>query len=143
MAGGGISGFRGGLDRQKVVLLTPPVAAKSAGSVTGPAINRLGFQSLAMFAALGAETGSPTGRTVTVTIQDSADGSTGWADYKPDLVVTASVEAVAAGAAGLPSNVDLTGAKEYIRAVEVLAFTGGTTPTRFVNIIGVLSGKER
>lgn len=141
MAGRGISRMRGGLDEVKIVVLTPPVAAKSAGTVVGPAVNRLGYQSIALFAALGVETGAPTGRTLTVTIEDSADGTTGWAVYKADLIVTAAGELVVAGPT--PVNIDLTGAREYIRVQEVLAFVAGTTPTRFVNTIGILTGRER
>jgi hypothetical protein len=141
MAGRGISRMRGGLDEVKAIAMTPPAAAKSAGTVTGPAVNRLGYQSVALFAVKGAETGAPSARTLTVTIEDSADGSTGWAAYKPDLLVQVSGELVAAAAT--PVNADLTGAREWIRAIEVLAFTGGTAPTLLVSTVGVFTGRER
>jgi hypothetical protein len=125
-----------------VVKGTPP-AAVSAGTRNGAAINRIGFRSLTLHAATGAETGSPSARTVNAKIQDSADGSTGWADYVPPGSSTAAAVAeITAANAEAEVDVDLAGAKAYVRVVEVTAFTGGTSPTLGVATTVVLGGPE-
>lgn len=127
------------------VVGTPPAAAKSAGTVNGAAIDRKpvglpGFDSCKLIVATGAESGSPTARSSTCTIQDSDNGSTGWANYVPPNGA-ASVAVTAASSIG-EVNVDLSSARRFIRVVEVVAFTGGTTPTLLTNAIVVLGGDE-
>lgn len=102
--------------------------ANAAGTRTGDAVNRSAYQSCVLAAILGAETGTPTSFTYDAKIQDSADGSTGWADYTPDGSTVAALTQVTAGSATARLNVDLGGAKKYIRVVEVITITGGSTP---------------
>jgi len=124
-----------------------PPAAVSAGTRNGAAIDRspaggVHYHGLTLHAASGAETGAPSARTLDAKIQDSADGSTGWADYIPQATVAAIAQITAANAEA-EVDVDLSGAKRYVRVVEVVAFTGGTAPTLGAQETVILSGADR
>ena len=117
----------------KSITGTVPAAA-SAGTRNGTAINRRQNGAIAqgctLFVSSGAETGAPSARTLDAKIQDSADGSTNWADYiPPDQTTVAAAPQIVAASSSSEVDVNLAGAKAYIRVVEVLAFTAGTTPT--------------
>lgn len=112
-------------------------AAQSAGAVNGAAIDRQGYGSCVLIAQTGAETGSPSARSSTCKLQDSADGSTAWAD-----ITGASVAVAAVNTAG-EVDVNLAGAKRYIRVVNTTAFTGGTTPTLASSATVVLGGADK
>ncbi len=87
--------------------------------------------------ACGAASGSPTAQTVATKLQDSADGSTGWADVSgaaaTDLTADDTEDEV---------DIDLSGAKRYVRVVATISFTGGTTPSIPVAATLVLAGKD-
>src|SRR5688500_12336912 len=134
----GISRIRGGIEAGKVVAATTP-AAVSAGARNGNAIDRRGYHSIALGLVLGAETGSPSARTVSVVLETSADGSTGWTAFNSSVTQLRGT----LSQTGVLSNFDLEGALDYVRVVETLAFTGGSAPTRVVSTIGVLSGPNR
>lgn len=114
----------------------PPTAA-AAGTVTGTAINRAGFESCSMRLALGAATGTPTSFTADCKLQDSADGSTGWADISGAASTT-----LTAASTGNEKDVDLTVARAFIRAVQVTAFVGGSSPTIPVAVTVTLGGAK-
>lgn len=97
--------------------------SNAAGTRNGSAIDRQGFMSAVLVAKCGAATGSPSAQSVDVKLQDSEDGSTGWADLTGAAVATLDADNSIARVA-----VDLSGAKRYVRAVEVVAFTAGTSP---------------
>lgn len=111
-------------------------AASSAGSVNGSAIDRMGFSSCVLEVQTGAETGTPSARSATVKLQDSADGSTGWAD------ITGASVAVSAVNTRARLTVSLGAVKRYIRAVNTTAFTGGTTPTLASAAVVILGGAD-
>ncbi len=104
-------------------------------TVTGNAVQRVGasfrYDSGQLVVATGAATGSPTGISVAGKIQDSADGSTGWADV-PGTAITAIV----AQNSQTSINFIARGCQAYVRAVVTPAFTGGTSPA--LPIVGVL-----
>lgn len=112
-------------------------AANAAGTVNGPAIDRLGYGSCSLAAITGLDTGSPSARSATVKLQDSADGSTGWADITGASVAVAAVSSIG------EVDVNLAIAKRYIRAVTTTAFTGGTTPTLFSAAVVTLGGADK
>jgi hypothetical protein len=123
-------------------------AAASAGTRNGSAINRRVNGALALgmtlIAKTGAETGAPSARTLDAKIQDSADGSTGWADYiPPDQTTVGAITQITAASSIAEVEVNLSGAKAFIRVVDVLAFTGGTTPTLGIDTTAVLYGFDR
>lgn len=113
-------------------------AANAAGAVNGPAIDRMGYGSCSVAAITGLDTGTPSARSVTVKLQDSADGSTGWAD-----ITNAPTVAVSAVSSIGEAEVNLASAKRYIRAVATTAFTGGTSPTLFSAAVVTLGGPDK
>ena len=107
--------------------LSPPAARTS--TVTGSAVDLLGYKGrIKVSQEVGAVTG--TSPTLDGKIQDSADGSTGWAD-----VTGATFTQVTASTSLLSIGVDTRLAKRYIRYVGTIA---GTTPsfTMAVNAVG-------
>lgn len=103
----------------------------AAATVNGTAVDRTGYESCVLQGLVGAATGTPTAVSVTFKLQESADGSTGWAD-----VTDASVEATAENSA-VEADVNLAGALPYVRVVATVAFTGGTSPT--IDVAGLLT----
>jgi hypothetical protein len=114
-------------------------AASSAATRNSAAIDRLGFESAVLVVQSGATSGTPTTQTLDAKLQDSADGSTGWADYSPPQG-SAAVTQVTAADTTARVNVDLSGAKRYVRVAQTVAFTGGTSPTLLNNAALVLAG---
>jgi hypothetical protein len=119
----------------KPVAGTPPAAA-SAATRTSSAINRLVtgsgmYQSCVLTTDTGVTSGSPTSFTVNAKIQHSADGSTGWADYTPPggAAADAAITAITAASTQEKKSIDLSGAYQYVRISETVAFVGGTAPT--------------
>ncbi len=118
----------------KVVAGFSPTA--SAGeTINGAAIDRKDFQSCVLHARSGAVSGAPTTVTYDVRLQESADGVAGWTD-----IPGAAIAQIAAADTEKHVDVNLAGAKRYIRAVAVIAFTGGTAPTLVVAATVALGG---
>lgn len=99
--------------------------ARTAAAVNGPSIDRRGFDSCVLHTVGGAATGSPTGQTLDAKLQESADGSTGWADIVPAIAITQIV----ADDVEQRVDADLSGNKRFIRVVQTVTLTAGTTPT--------------
>jgi S-formylglutathione hydrolase FrmB len=115
-----------------------------AATVAGASIDRAAQPSMPRSAEvtlmLGALTGTPTAVSAVMTLQDSADDST-WASVldKDGNAVTVTVAAASTLAR---VDVDLSGARQYIRGNLVLGFTAGTTPTADLTAQLALSGYE-
>lgn len=109
-------------------------AAQVDGTVNGAAIARDGALSLCLPIMLGAATGAPTSFTVIPKLQDSADGATGWADYGSAGAALIADDEVS------QLNIDLSGAKAYVRVVYTVLFVGGTSPAIDVAGVPVLGG---
>lgn len=116
------------------------VTNASAGTINGAAIDRQNYGSCELHHAAGDATGTPTTRTVDTKLQDSDDGSTGWNDYNPSGSGSGAAAQLTANDTEARKAIDLTGAKRYIRAVTVVAFTGGTSPAVPVAAAVVLGG---
>jgi hypothetical protein len=117
----------------KVVQSVPNVNA--GATLNGAAIDRMlttggneGYYSCVLTGGCGAATGTPTTQTYDVKLQDSADGSTGWADFTDEDGNGAITQITADDTNGTTGNVNLKSAKGFIRFVEIVAFTGGTSP---------------
>lgn len=110
---------------------------QAAGTVNGSAINRQGFLSAVLHCAAGAASGAPTAQTVDAKLQDSADGSTGWAD-----ITGAAITQLTADNSEAQVDVDLGTAKKFIRAVVDVGFTGGTSPSIPVAATVILGGAD-
>jgi hypothetical protein len=112
-----------------------PVSA-TAGSTNGAlVIDRRDYLSCKLSVVTGAVSGAPTTTSVTATLQDSDDGSTGWTDVA-DATTTAATAANSEGHV----DVDLSGVKRYIRVNRTVTFTGGTSPSVMVGAVVTLGG---
>lgn len=116
-----------------------PVAAGAAAQ-NGVAIDTLGYNSGTFVVHNGVATGVPTSYTVDGKVQESADGSTGWAD-----VVGAAITQIAANSIAKVIRVEGLGTsrKRYLRVVVTPAFVGGTSPAALVSAIANLGNAFR
>lgn len=114
-----------------------PQASDGVAAIEGPAIDRTGFLSAVLHGRTGAVAGAPTAQTYDLKLQESADGSTGWTD-----IPGAAITQITTADAEADVNVNLAGAKKYIRAVGTVTFTGGTTPTLQVAATVILGGAD-
>lgn len=117
----------------------PPATVTTDGNGTG--FDRLGY--LHALADLNVGAVSGTSETLDIKVQDSADNSTGWADYVPDVLFANNL--ATGTTAAFPQldstvansirklDIDLGAAKRYIRFVKTV---GGTTPS-FLCSVGV------
>lgn len=121
----------------KKVAAINPLAAQAAGAANGAAIDRLGYMSMSFIGQCGAATGTPSAQSVTFKLQESADGSTGWAD-----IADADADALTADNGVARIDLNLQARKRYIRAVATVAFTAGTSPTISVAGVAVLGGAD-
>lgn len=121
--------------------------SSAAGTVNGSAVDRMagggnvGYMSAKVVVQGGAASGTPSAQSITSTLQDSADGSTGWADVTDADGNAIGELAVISADDGISSlNVDLSRAKRYLRVESVIAFTGGTSPEVVHSACIVLGG---
>ncbi|MCP3105538.1 hypothetical protein LZ198_42510 [Myxococcus sp. K15C18031901] len=112
-------------------------AAVGAGTRNSAAVDRMGFDSCVLTASTGATTGTPTALSLGAKLQDSADGQNGWTDL-PGAVV----EPLTAPNAVARVNVRLPTARRFLRVVETVALTGGTSPTLGASSLIVLCGPD-
>lgn len=115
-------------DAIKSVFMLRPQAATS--TQTGAAIDTLGYNSASAALEVGAVSG--TTPTLDATIQESADGSTGWTTIETYTQVTASNNSQVKRIEGLG-----TSRKRYLRTVATIA---GTSPS-FALAINLLLGR--
>ena len=123
----------------KAAIGSIPLSSLGGAAVNGPAINRLGFDSCVLHTAGGSATGSPTAQTLDAKLQDSADGSTLWAD----LVPAAAITQITADDSEAQVDVDLSGVKKFIRVVQTVVLTAGTSPEWPVSSIVILGGASQ
>lgn len=123
-------------------------AAVAASTVNGTGIDRAGvtadqeYFSGVLEVSLGATTGAPTTISVAVSLQDSSDNSTfaavGSSFGGPIAITTAT-----AASQVVTANFNGLGLRRYVRAVAVVSFTGGTSPTIVVGANIVLCGAAK
>lgn len=112
-----------------------PQSLSGTTAVNGDSVDRLGYNSLVLFAQVGDATGSPSAFTATVKLQESDDDSTFTDISGATFVLDAD------GESG-QYNLDLAEYGRYIRAVATPAFTAGTSPTVPVQATIILGGAE-
>lgn len=105
----------------------------AAGTRTSAAIDRLAIgnpQSCKLMLGLGATSGTPTSFTADAKIQDCATTGGSYTDYVPPrgAAADAAVAQQTAASAVAVKDIDLSGAKQFLKIVEVVAFVGGTSP---------------
>jgi hypothetical protein len=110
----------------------------------GPAINRDGYLSALVGLNVSASMASGQSIAVTVRVQDSADGTTGWNDFLGgDPAVPAAVTLLQANQAGGQLqlyNIDLSGAKTFIRVAAKGNLSAASVDTAILSSCIVLGG---
>ena len=79
----------------------------------------------------------PTAQTVDAKLQESDDGATGWTDIAGAAIATLTADETAGGV-----DVNLSGAKAFVRVVATVGFTAGTTPAIPVAASLILGGAD-
>lgn len=102
---------------------------RTAATVNGGAIDLVSrglgnFKSGMIVNAINAIGGSPTDFTMTTTLQESADGSTGWTDVAGTELATTGDAATVEQLSFALDQVS----QRYVRIECVVAFTGGSSP---------------
>ena len=109
-----------------------PQSVSGASAVNGTSVDTLGYDNAKIHVYSAQASGSPSAASLAVTLQESADGSTNWANALDNtgtvigFTLSALQSAAALGAArveGLNLN-----RKRYLRVVVTPTFTGGTSP---------------
>jgi len=93
------------------------VAGSAAGTINGPSIDTVGYSEATICLALGNATG-----TLDVKVQDSLDGSTGWADIVGAAFVQKTATDDNSADIGMV-KLDGNTAKRYIRIVSTVQAT--------------------
>jgi hypothetical protein len=106
-----------------VLLGNVPITA-GAATRTSAGIDRLGYDTCLLIASTGAETGSPTGRTLDASLEHSDESGSGFTAF-----TGSDVTQITAVNITQVKSIDLSGAKRYIRVVEIATLTAGSTPT--------------
>lgn len=133
-----------------MVKLVTGIAPSSplAGTVTGAnyttGVDRTGFLKALIEVEVGAAGGGPTTQTLDVKIQHSDTVGGSYTDWVPVTGVAASgaVAQITAVNTRKRKEVDLRGAKQFIRLSATTAFTGGASPTLFQAAAIILSGAD-
>ncbi len=115
-----------------------PVAGTGSAQ-NGASVDRQGFFS-ALVVLAWSTSGGVTGGGITVKLQDSADGSTGWLDFGAVASVTIPAGPNASGVLEVSRNLD--GAKRYIRAVVDSDPTGGSPASIVAATIGLANADK-
>ncbi len=110
------------------VPVTAGAATRTSGAIDRQAIGNP--QSCKLVLATGAATGAPDSFTADLKIQDCATSGGSYTDYVPPrgVAADAAVTQITADNTVSQKDVDLSGAKQFLKLVEVLAMTGGTSP---------------
>jgi hypothetical protein len=106
-----------------------PVLLGGSTAVEGTIIDRLNYLSAYVSLGLGATAGTPTGTQLAWIIQHGNAANLSDATTYATLPALGANNANFASGTAFNANVDLTGAKRYIRAVLTPTFAAGTTPT--------------
>ena len=121
------------LDLGNKLVTTLSIAGQTttAATVVGTGVDRRGYEFGVALFTTGFTVGSPNGITVTCTVEDSADNSTfaAYGSYSVLITATNVMKRI---------NMDLNGAKRYIRPSMAVGFVGGSTPTVHLKAITVL-----
>ena len=116
---------------------TSVIAQSDSGgsAVNGSSVDTKGYNTAVIRGRAEAASGSPTAASTVYKLQESADGSTGWADALDNtgVVIGFTLNPKTAAAEGLARIEGLgLNRKRYLRVVETTTFTAGTTPAVLV-----------
>lgn len=114
------------------------INTSQAATVTGTGVDRRGFNSCVLRGKLGAVSGTPDATSAIIKLQQSSDD--GSADAYADIS-GATMTLTAANDVDY-ADVNLDGCERYIRAVLVLTFTNGSTPSTYYTADILLGGAD-
>ena len=124
-------------DYSKAVLALIPAVGNAPAA--GASIDRTGYLSAIADIAF-TFSGAPTGGTLTLQFQDSADGQA-FSNFGAPVAAPVSAGNATGGVASLP--IDLGGARQFVRLTAVAAPTGGASPAATMAAIVRLHGPDR
>jgi len=115
--------------------------SSGAATVNGTVIDRTGYLSMVGHGRVGAVSGSPSTTSVAFKVQHGAksDG-TDMADFTDEQGNGPAIGTVTAATTGVKQGFNLRGAKQYIRIVATVSFTGGTSPAALIYANALLGG---
>jgi len=109
-----------------------PQSFTGSTPATGLSVDTLGYDNAKVHVYGAQASGSPTAASLVAKVQESADGSTNWADALDNTgtVIGFTVSALQTAAAPGAARIEGLGLnrKRYLRVVVTPAFTGGTSP---------------
>lgn len=129
-----------------VAQIGPVAAISSDGATNGATIDKQALSEVfdeALFVShVGATSGSPTSFSVVTKIQDSANGSN-WDDVTDTQIVEAATKTISAINTVSTLAVRLSALRRYVRMVETVTLTGGSSPTVFIYGMALLGHPRR
>jgi hypothetical protein len=131
------------LERSLGVAEVLPVITINTATVKGIAVDRTGYLSARLDHIAGICPSVPTGFTVAVKIQHSVDATDGnFSDFITSIATFGLASDLSAASVQKYWDLDLTGAKAFIRSVTVITFTGGSSPSSIWSQTLVLGDKN-
>jgi hypothetical protein len=119
-------------DSIKAAVSVAPQSLSGSTAVDGtPAVDTQGYTDAELHAYGAVASGTPSAAALAVTLQESADGSTNWANALDNtgVVIGFTLNCLSTAADNVARIEGLgLNRKRYLRAVITPAFTGGTTP---------------
>ena len=134
--------FSNFLNKTNAALTILPVVTVGTSTVKGVAIDRTGYLSAAVMYNAGVCPSIPTGFTVALTVEDSVDTTDGNFATFATFPTFGTAADLSAASVQKYFDVNLRGAKKYIRVKEVLTFTGGSSPSQVGSVSFVLGDKN-
>lgn len=112
---------------------TTSVAPQSVtGAVNGSSVDTQGYDNAKIHVYAAQASGSPSAASLAVTLQESADGSTNWANALDNTGTVIGFTLSGLNAAAAVNSARVEGLnlnrKRYLRVVVTPSFTGGTSP---------------
>lgn len=126
-------------EKIKVMPTISPKGITNGLTITGIAVDRLGFRYAALVIQHGAATGTPLNYSVPIKLEESSDNSV-WADVTSPIA-TYNADSNTYDCDVL--NIDLIGRKRYIRASATATINGGSSPAMPLSATFILSGPYR
>jgi hypothetical protein len=113
-----------------------PQSLSGSSAVDGVSVDTEGYDNAKLHVYAAEASGSPSAASVVVTLQESADGSTNWANALDNTgtvigFTLSGLQAAAGVNAARVEGLNLN-RKRYLRVVVTPSFTGGTSPATLV-----------
>lgn len=113
------------------------VSNANTNAVNGTGLDRLGYESAVLFFNVGAVAGSPTGFTVTCSVEDSSDNITYTAISSVSSVLITTTNTIK------EVSVNLETVDRYIRGVMTTGIVGGTAPVIAISSSAILGAAKK